>query len=150
MARRAQAGRRPTGTDIRREEFKALRDTSSQRRVTGYEFETEHVEVPQAFTGFLERVIIVRRLREVRAIGGFTRIDSPVDMPGEEEDEPRQYRVQTLSRTDVDWRPAVELRGEGVFLELAQERLRTWEQREDVRHRSLALEKGASRLATRA
>lgn len=138
--RRDQAERRPTALDIRREEFAALRSVPDAARAAQREFQTEHVDVPQTFRELIERVVIVRRLREVRAIGGFTRIDSPFDLVVDEEEAQERYRVQTLSGTELNWRPAVELRGEGIFLELSEDAVRRWEEQRTVKDRSAAME----------
>lgn len=137
--RREQAQRRPTALDIRHEEFAALRSVPNVARAAEREFQTRHVDVPKAFQDLIERVVIVRRLREVRAIAGFTRIDSPFDLPEDKEEQHELYRVQELSATELHWRPAVELRGEGVFIELPENSLRQWEQRPSVIQRSTAM-----------
>ena len=134
--RREQSERRPTAIDIRREEFMALRNVPDAVKAAGREFETEHVNVPSVFQDLIERVVIVHRLREVRAISGFTRIDSPLDLLVDEDAEQERYRVQALSTTELHWRPAVELRGEGVFIELAEDAVRQWEERIAVKRRS--------------
>jgi hypothetical protein len=41
-----------------------------------------------------------------------------------------------------DWLPAIEIRGEGVFLELDEEKVRAWEKRPEVRDREGALRAG--------
>ena len=137
--RREQAQRRPTALDIRHEEFDALRSIPNAARAAVQEFQTEHVDVPHAFRELIERVVIVRRLREVRAIGGFTRIDSPFDLLVDEDDEEERYRVQPLSVTELHWRPAVELRGEGLFLQLPERAVSRWEQRRAVADRTTAM-----------
>ena len=138
--RREQAEKRPTALAIRREEFDALRSIPNPERAAEREFQTEHVDVPEPFRDLVERVVIVRRLREVRAIGGFTRIDSPFDLLVDEDEEHERYRVQMLSTTDLHWRPAVELRGEGIFIELPEKAVRRWEERRAVTERSEAME----------
>jgi len=138
--RREQAERRPTALDIRREEFDALRSIPNTERAAEREFQTQHVDVPGGFRDLIERVVIVRRLREVRAIGGFTRIDSPFDLLVDEDEEQERYRVQTLSGTELHWRPAVELRGEGIFLEFSESAVRRWEARRALIERSAAME----------
>ena len=64
------------------------------------------------------------RLREVRAIKGFTRINPPGD--------PDSADVARLSKEPLDWLPAIEVRGEGIFLALNEEKLSSWETRPDV------------------
>jgi MrfA Zn-binding domain len=139
--RREQAERRPTSLDIRREEFAALRSIPDPGRAAQREFQTEHVDVPHFVRELIARVVIVRRLREVRTTGGFTRIDSPFDLMVDEDEEQERYKIQPLSGTELNWRPAVELRGEGVFLELSEDAVRRWERQEEVKNRSAAMEK---------
>lgn len=138
--RREQAGKRPTAIDIRREEFDALRSIPDPAEAAEREFQTEQVDLPGPFRSLIERVVIVRRLREVRAIGGFTRIDSPYDLLGDEDQDQERYRIQMLSTSELHWRPAVELRGEGIFLELSESAVRHWEERQPVAARSAAME----------
>jgi hypothetical protein len=76
----------------------------------------------------------------VRALAGFTRIDSPFDLIGDDE-QPDRYKIQTLSSGDLNWRPAVELRGEGIFLELSENAVREWESNPSVIRRSAAMER---------
>lgn len=66
----------------------------------------------------------MKRLREVRALIGFTRIESPGDFTdtGELEEEVRAL----LSRKLPQWVPASEVRGEGVFLQFKEEAIARW------------------------
>ena len=59
---------------------------------------------------------------------GFTRIQPPGD--------PDAGSVASLSRTRLDWLPAIEVRGEGIFLTLKGEALAAWEARADVQARA--------------
>jgi hypothetical protein len=138
--RREQAAKRPTALDIRREEFVALCNTPDVNKAVGQEFQTEHVDVPPTFKHLIEQVVIVRRMREVRAIGGFTRIDSAFDLLVDEDEEQARYRIQALSEIDRGWRPATELRGEGIFLKLSEIALRQWEARSQVKEHSRSME----------
>ena len=138
--RREQADKRPTGLDIRREEFLALRSVHDPAQAAKREFQTEQTETPVTLRELVTRVVIVRRLREVRAIAGFTRIDSPFDLLADEDQQDQRYKVQTLSVSELNWRPATELRGEGIFIELSEDAVRGWEEREAVQIRSAAME----------
>lgn len=79
--------------------------------------------------GFFERITAVSRLREVRALEGFTRL---TPLATEEESE----RIAGLSASETDWLPAVEVLGEGVFLDLSRERLAEWDTQAEVRSRA--------------
>lgn len=82
---------------------------------------------------WFQRVMLAKRLREVRALTAFTRVvpPSPADDP--------QKRHSPLSATPLGWLPAVEVIGEGVFLELPEKPLRVWESRPSVLARATAL-----------
>ena len=79
--------------------------------------------VPGALTGIYADVIQAERLREVRALIGFTRLDAP------DPEDPKLVTRVGLARSKPDWVPASEVRGEGIFLRLPEDLLRTWEKR---------------------
>jgi hypothetical protein len=108
---------------------------------------------PDAFTGLQElvsRVTLVDTLREVRALEGFHRVT-----PG---DSGSFVRVDGRRFHDLPrptWLPAIEVRGEGIFLSLNEEALRKWEENDAVMARAETLSARAkksfmwSRLADR-
>ncbi|SNR85817.1 DUF1998 domain-containing protein [Blastococcus mobilis] len=75
---------------------------------------------PERYTGLLRQVVQVERLREVQAMVGFTRIDAPA-----QGDLQPTFRAP-LSAGRVGWVPAVERRGEGIFLELRESEVVAW------------------------
>lgn len=86
--------------------------------------------LPDGTSEWLDSVVLVHRLREVSALTGFTRIEAPEWLPGEEV---RARSVAPLSRNGKPtWVPCAELRGEGVFLALKEEHLAAWERQEAV------------------
>ena len=71
---------------------------------------------------------------------GFTRIEAPEMDPTMEvfnEEQGVSVSPAPLSARELNWLPAVENLGEGVFLRLNPERLATWEAREDVVRHSI-------------
>ncbi|MGH9319805.1 MAG: DrmB family protein [Vicinamibacteria bacterium] len=131
---------------IRTAEFEQLID--SKREAPG--------DLPRAEEGFYARtfqpkdgvpekpdkvaqIVLVRKLREVRAQIGFTRIE-PVtpDLQGEFD---LGVQSQVLGLT-TDWVPACEIRGEGVFLRLDEKAVREWEDRPAVLKRGRELLSG--------
>ena len=88
----------------------------------------------------VERVVLVSKLREVRAQLGFTRLmPSSSDLQGEYQVVPAALGLQT------DWLPATEVRGEGIFLRLDEDAVRAWEQSAAVRRREDELRAGFHR-----
>jgi hypothetical protein len=63
----------------------------------------------------LDKVVMAVRLREVRALKGFSRLEpgAPIVLPD-------------LGR-GLNWLPAIEVFGEGIFLSLSEELVTTWE-----------------------
>ena len=88
------------------------------------EFRLREVAIPAGFADYLTRVVLVERLREVRALVGFTRIDAP----GEFDDDPAAIadRRMPLARQKPAWVPATEVRGEGIFIQFNEARLAEW------------------------
>ncbi|WP_033355263.1 DUF1998 domain-containing protein [Kitasatospora aureofaciens] len=69
----------------------------------------------------LGQVMLVKRLREVRALQSFTRVDEP--SPAD-----TSLRRAPIALAKHNWLPAIEVSGEGVFVRLDTDRLRAWEQ----------------------
>jgi len=93
----------------------------------------------ERFAGVVERIVLVHRLREVMAQVGFTRFESSMpDIDGELELEVRRAALSF----DPDWVPALETRGEGVFIAFKPEVIESWLEREAVMKRGLRLEAG--------
>ena len=87
----------------------------------------------------IDAVVQLHRLREVSALVGFTRFEAAVpDIDGEYDTD--------VSRADIDedpsWFPAVENRGEGIFLSLRPQAVAQWLDRPGVQGRVESLRKG--------
>ncbi len=97
------------------------------------QFEVEHREVPEGVRGPVSGVRAARRLREVRALRGFTRIDSGVELGEAADVAELDPNVAHIGTKKVDWLPGTDLRGEGVFVQLDEDAVSDWERRDDVR-----------------
>jgi hypothetical protein len=84
------------------------------------DFRAVPTPTPAGHNRLLKQVVQVERLREVQAAIGFTRVEAPASGG------PGVQRRAPLSRTHVGWVPAVERRGEGIFLELHEQAVVTW------------------------
>ncbi len=83
---------------------------------------------------FLDRVVLAHALKEVRAQIGFTRLEGLATDPEGEYDWASQPAVAPLSLR-ADWVPAVEIKGEGIFLAFDERAVREWEKRPAVKAR---------------
>ncbi len=115
-----------TTTSIREDEFRAFRNPSPSS--TGADFQIQPEPVPHCFTHTLTQVVLGFRLREVRALRGFTRIDPP-------DDQDSNQPLVPIALNPPDWLPAVEHRGEGIFIELNEDHVKPWEARQAVQER---------------
>ena len=91
------------------------------------EFENAPFEPSEDIRSWIDLVSAVHRLREVRVLCGFTRIEpwalNIEDIP----DSIQKKAIAPLSTGYENWRPAVEVRGEGLFLKINEKRLSIWE-----------------------
>ena len=85
----------------------------------------------------IEEVVQVHRLREVQAIEGFTRIDPTMVDPTT--GEPDEAATLAPIAAEVTWYPAVESRGEGIFLQVSATMIGAWLSRPAVTARLAAL-----------
>jgi hypothetical protein len=123
--RQQEGGGGPTDErSIRRDEYRAL--SLGQRDEPGNQFAGHSVPLTTTSSKFFERAVVVTRLREVRALEGFTRILPP----GSGSDQ-----LAALYAVDPGWRPAIEVRGEGLFLVFDEDSLGEWEARDVVKKR---------------
>jgi hypothetical protein len=120
---------------FRRQEHEALQLPRSEEqlsvdagRLSGY---------AEAIRPYLERIMLVQRLRETRVLTGFNRIfpERPVTEEG---------RLEQLWRRVPEWRerwlPAYKVFGEGIFIELNGDLLAEWETRPAVLERAARVE----------
>jgi hypothetical protein len=115
---------------IRNDEFKVL---SSLLPEKGTEFETYPRRMLEPQRNYFESISRVARLREVRVLKGFTRINPPFDV-----DSPN---ISPISVDNLNWLPAIEVRGEGIFVRFAEDRLQIWENQQHVLERCESLDK---------
>ncbi|OIP71512.1 MAG: hypothetical protein AUK48_12380 [Oscillatoriales cyanobacterium CG2_30_44_21] len=97
----------------------------------GKDWRLRAIAPPVDFDKVISKVILVEKIREVRSLIGFTRIQSPGDFTDTGE-VPKEYRAR-LSRRDPTWIPAMEVRGEGIFIQFDELALQRWEQQSAVK-----------------
>jgi hypothetical protein len=121
VERRVAAISAPDIKDLRGGEYRQFTLAEGYSRPEDREFETRVVPVPDALEPYFERIVRVVRLREVRALTGFTRI-----LPSGGEDDPLLASISIAPADRREWLPAIDVRGEGIFLELSSARLNSW------------------------
>ena len=89
------------------------------------DFRLKVVVPPDGYAAYFDKIVLAEKLREVRALIGFTRLESAGDFDTPQE-LPRDQRAP-LSRKTPTWVPAAEIRGEGIFFHFSEKALKKWE-----------------------
>ncbi|GLZ04310.1 hypothetical protein Acsp03_17760 [Actinomadura sp. NBRC 104412] len=120
----AGGGERPSGhIDLRTPEWEVFSAQRLPDPDLDFALRRDIDGVPEPLTGIYGDVVQAERLREVRALIGFTRLDAP------DPEDPELVRIVQLARDRPTWVPASEVRGEGIFLRPPEDLLIAWEKR---------------------
>ncbi len=109
-------------SDLKTPEWDVFTDPDSEEK--GRDFQLRIAQPPKRYAKYFERIVLAERLREVRALVGFSRIESPSDY-----DHPAAFPASQrarLSRTQPTWVPASEIRGEGLFFHFKEDVIQNW------------------------
>lgn len=108
--------------------------TQANLDLNGEDFRLHPVQPPTRYKGLIQQVVLVERLREVRALVGFSRLDAVGELTDPDLSIPMS--PAPLSRQEPTWVPASEVRGEGVFIRFNEEAINQWEAKTAVSDRS--------------
>ena len=114
--------------DLKTPEWQAL--SLANTALNNSDWQLQAVPTPPDFQDYFEKIILVEKLREVRALMGFTRIQSPGDFT-DTGDVPKEFRPP-ISRQSPTWIPATEVRGEGIFIQFKENTLQQWENQSQI------------------
>ena len=121
--------------DVKKPEWDVL--TSPNPPTDWPYFLSERIDPPTRFNSKIQDVLLLKRLREVNALIGFTRVESPEETLDPDERPP----MAPLTSGKPEWVPANEVHGEGIFLRFNEQLIQKWEQENGVQardHRLLA------------
>jgi Domain of unknown function (DUF1998) len=103
----------------------------------------------QPWDVFLKNVVRVHRLREVTCLYGFTRLEPPPTSAENELDEIQLAVNGADLARNVEWLPAIEQFGEGLFLHVAPEFLKRWLASKEIVAKAVTLRERERRDAER-
>lgn len=106
----------------REDEREAIIKGYSEQDDIRSEFYAEPVNVKLlgSMSEYFSQVVKVHKLKEVLALRGFHRL---VPLSG---GDPLTVPVVPLAKEKIDWLPALEMKGEGIYLELNPQRINSW------------------------
>lgn len=110
--------------EIKQMEYEAITHHNDPKYASNKKhFKAEEDTLPDYLKPYFSRVIRVTRLREVRVLMGFTRVEAPD--PDAEADE--QTNIVFLNKSRAErWLPAAEVHGEGIFIEFNKDAIDRW------------------------
>ncbi|HCX48803.1 MAG TPA: hypothetical protein DG757_07140 [Bacillus sp. (in: Bacteria)] len=120
----------------RAEEYEALNGEIPITHIALNDFQREEKDVNEYAIFGLKKLSLIKKVREVRALTGFTRIKSPgaTDLGG------NYPGFVAVKEPETRWFPACEVRGEGIFFEFNHKVIEKWVSKNpDVNERAAAL-----------
>ena len=128
--------------DLKSPEWRVF--SNPEKAKEGRSFKLRSVEPPAEYAASFDKIVLVEKLREVRALVGFTRLVSPRDFDSPAEVPPENRG--RLARRDPTWLPASETRGEGIFLQFSEAAIQAWVGRNHTYEREFELAHEAWRV----
>lgn len=145
VPREDDAGPAEGETEFRRAEFAVLGVAQRHNELESRAFPIS--DYGSWMAEHFERVILIDRLRETRAMVGFERI---VPETRTQVDERKKLlRIQQQGGVSEDWLPAALVYGEGIFFVLREDRLAPWESLATVQQRASLLQHHFDEAASR-
>ena len=116
-------------TEIKQMEYNAITHHSDPAYASNKKhFKAEEDSLPEYLKTYFKRIIRITRLREVRVLLGFTRVDAP------DPDADEQKNIVYLNKGKTEkWLPAAEVNGEGIFIEFNKETIDEWISKERLK-----------------
>lgn len=108
------------------EEYNALKGKIVSGNFNTRDFKIEKVSGDKYNIKEIASVTLVKRLREVRALTGFTRLVPPDNYIMGTESSNKDNRVVDIKPKNENWYPAYEVRGEGIFIEIDTSSINKW------------------------
>ena len=109
-------------TEIKQMEYNAITHHADPVYASNKKhFKAEEDPLPTYLLSYFRRIIRITRLREVRVLLGFTRVDAP------DPDADEQTNIVYLNKGKTEkWLPAAEVHGEGIFIEFNRDTIDAW------------------------
>ncbi len=107
---------------FRSEEYLALTGEILSSNLSSRDFIREEMKKTDYDIYGIKQIALVHKIREVRALIGFSRLNPPSD---------DNYSMDvsglvSIKRPETRWYPAYEVRGEGIFIEFNHELIKDW------------------------
>jgi hypothetical protein len=102
----------------------------------------------KSFSEYFSSISLIKRLRETRVLYGFSRLFPDANKDKDIFTMKKMLREKSL-RPAYDWLPAVKVYGEGIFLELKEEKISEWEENIEVKNHIKKIQNNLDALTTK-
>ncbi|PRZ15947.1 uncharacterized protein DUF1998 [Laceyella sediminis] len=119
--------------EIRMPEYQAILTETGADDQDLYVKKIDAKEFDPEVSRYFKQVSLVHKLKETRVLLGFTRLEPP-------DNNNVVSRKYELTKKPVDWLPAIQVRGEGIFIDFDKEQLEKWVSNDSVKKRIKKLE----------
>lgn len=113
-----------TSIKYRIEEYEALTGKLPEYGFNEHDFVRQEMDISEYKIPGLKQVVLIHKIREVRALTGFTRLNPPdsfrIDANG------NTFGLMPTKEPDTRWYPGYEVRGEGIFIDFDDELINNW------------------------
>lgn len=123
-----KTGEKLSKEEYRLQEYNALIGNIPEECMSEKDFKIEvQKDIKSYGLDIISKVTLVKKLREVRALVGFSRL-TPSDQNSisgfDTDDLPKGF--VPIKEKETNWYPAYETRGEGIFIEIDNEKINEW------------------------
>lgn len=115
--------------DYRKFEYDAISKTFGSDKHELFVVNKDISEYDEAIRPFFKSVSLIYKMKETRALVGFSRLEPQI---GKSLEELKQQLTRNGSTT---WVPAIQISGEGIFLEFNKEAVLKWKQNDIIKSR---------------
>lgn len=142
---------RQSDIEYRYDEYRALNGDVDTGQVNSKNFDIEIIHGKKYKIEGMENVTLVHRLREIRSLVAFNRIQ-PIETDyfsdKEEEEEKEEFSSMRIAKkVDKIWLPAVEVNGEGIFFEFDKAIISQWKNDKEIQNRVSILQKNSDNMS---
>lgn len=124
----------------RYEEYRAFLDKENEEEKNSKNFNIQIIDGGKYKVRALDKVVLVKRLREIRALVSFSRLNPPTnDQYTDPNNENQSREVPVSENKRVNWLPAIEVRGEGLFLKFDNRLIDKWSENKTIIDRTLKI-----------
>ena len=142
---------RQSDAEYRYDEYRALTDDAKPDQIDSKKFDIKIINGKKYKIKGIKNVILVHRLREIRTLVAFNRIqpletDYFSDM--EEEEEKKEFSSMRIAeKADKIWLPAIETNGGGIFLDFNGDIINKWKNNEEIQKRVSVLQERSDKMS---